>query len=231
MLNFIRAKKLNIFDQLKLEEYLLKNKKESFCLINEGTQSAIVLGASDKSEQLVNLNNAKKDNISLIKRFTGGGTVFVDQNTLFVTFIFSQEFLKIDLFPESIIGWAETFYKKILEKYNFQAKENDFVIDNKKIAGNALYIKKDRFLLHTSFLQDIEIDKMNGYLLMPIKTPAYRNNRSHLEFLMPLKNLFSKKFFVKKITDHLESIFKIKRYEYSKINLGSFTPKSKILTL
>ena len=230
MLNLVYTQNLNVFDQLTLEEYLLKNYNDSFCLINEGTSPAIVLGSSNKAKDLINIDNAKKENILLIKRFTGGGTVFVDQNTVFITFIFSKEKLKIPFFPESIIKWAETFYKKVFETINFKAIENDFVIDNKKVAGNALYIKKDRFLIHSSFLLDFEIEKINSYLLMPLKTPTYRNNRSHLEFLMPLKTFFSKEHFTKKIKDQLKAIFEINRYDYLKINLKTFNANSKILT-
>lgn len=229
MLNLIHKKNLNIFDQLKLEEYLLKNSKESFCIINEGSSSSIVLGVSNKLEELVNVYNVKKDNIPLIRRFSGGGTVFVDSNTLFVTFIFSKDLLKIDLFPEAIIRWAESFYKNIFQMKNFKAQENDFVIDEKKIAGNAKYIKKDRFLIHSSFLLDYEIKKINNYLLIPTKAPSYRNNRSHEDFLIPLKFIFSKEIFVKKIKDHIENSFKINFFDPTILDLKSFIFSTKLI--
>jgi len=231
MLNLIHTKKLNILDQLKLEEFLLKNSNDSFCLINEGYKSAVVLGISNKVDDLVNVSNVKKDKISLIKRFTGGGTVFVDLNTIFVTFIFSIDFLKIDLFPESIIKWAESFYKKIFKLKNFKAQENDFVINNKKIAGNAKYIKKNRFLLHTSFLLDYEIEKINKYLLFPKKTPKYRKKRSHEEFLFPLKSFFSKKIFIKKIKDQLKKTFLVKTFDHSFLKLNKFNFSTKLIKL
>jgi lipoate-protein ligase A len=43
-----------------------------------------------------------KDSIPVIKRFSGGGTVIVDENTLFVTFVCDDEFLneyKTKLYP------------------------------------------------------------------------------------------------------------------------------------
>lgn len=231
MLNFIHTKALNIFDQLKLEEFLLKNSNDSFCLINDGSLESIVLGISNKIEELVNISNVKKDPIQIIRRFTGGGSVFVDQNTVFVTFIFSKNILNIDLFPESIIKWSESFYKKVFEMNNFKANENDFIIDNKKIAGNAKYIKKDRFLIHTSFLLDYEIEKINKYLLIPLKAPIYRNNRSHNEFLIPLKSFFSKEFFIKKIKLELENIFKLNIFDYSKMNLENFNFTTKLIEI
>ncbi|KKN50693.1 hypothetical protein LCGC14_0630020, partial [marine sediment metagenome] len=113
-------------------------------------------------------------------------------NTIFVTFIFSKKSLDITFFPEPILRWAENFYKKVFEIENFKLIENDFVIDDKKIAGNAMYIKKDRFLLHTSFLMDFDDKKMKKYLKVPKIAPKYRKNRSHENFLSPLKEKYSK---------------------------------------
>ena len=209
MLNFIRTKNLNILDQLKIEEALLRTSKESFCIINEGCSKAVVLGISNDIEALVKNKNVQKDKVLLIKRFTAGGCVFVDEDTIFVTFIFSKRHLDITFFPEPILRWAHKFYKKVFENQNFHLLENDFVIDNKKIAGNAMYIKKDRFLLHTSFLFDFEIDNIEKYLKIPKIAPSYRKNRSHKDFLSPIKNIFSKDLFISKINKALKDLFLI----------------------
>ncbi|MFC2049520.1 lipoate--protein ligase family protein, partial [Chlamydiota bacterium] len=57
---------------------------------------------------------------------------------------------------------------------------------------NAQYIQKNRWLLHTSLLWDYTPDKM-GYLLLPKKRPAYRQDRSHTDFLSPLHPYFPSK--------------------------------------
>ena len=210
MLNFIHTKKLNILDQLKIEEHLLRHSDESYCLINEGTSKAVVLGISNDIKALVKNKDLKKDKILLIKRFTAGGCVFVDENTLFITFIFSKKSLSFTFFPEPILRWAENFYKKVFEIENFKLIENDFVIDDKKIAGNAMYIKKDRFLLHTSFLMDYDIEKMKKYLKIPKAAPKYRKNRSHECFLSSISKMFSKEVFVSKIKKILQKTFLVK---------------------
>jgi len=214
MLKFIHEKELNILNQLKIEEFLLKNLDDNFCIINEGTSSSIILGVSNNEEDLIEIKNAKKDKIPIIKRFTAGGSVFVDKKTLFVTFIFSKNSLPITFFPEPILRWAENFYKKVFELKNFKLIENDFVIDDKKIAGNAMYIKKDRFLLHTSFLMDFDNKKMKKYLKIPKAAPKYRKNRSHKSFLLSLKKILSKEIFVKKIKYRLDNIFELENISF-----------------
>ncbi len=225
MLNFIHTKKLNIFKQLKLEKKLLKEIDKPFCIINEGTASSIILGISNVAKDLVKIDLAQMDKIPIIQRFTAGGCVFVDENTLFVTFIFSKNFLSIPLFPESILKWAETFYKKVFKFKNFKLIDNDFAIGNKKVAGNAMYIKKDRFLLHTSFLLDYDIQKMKKYLKMPKKTPAYRKNRSHENFLYPLKKKYSKKEVISKIKFALKETF-VKLINWNLSDLNSVWEKN-----
>jgi lipoate-protein ligase A len=51
------------------------------------TKPTIVLGIGGKAAKLVQLEHVAKDGVPLLRRFSGGGTVIVDQDSLFVTFI------------------------------------------------------------------------------------------------------------------------------------------------
>jgi lipoate-protein ligase A len=188
-LNVVECKNLFIFDQLKLEEHLLHEQKENYLLINYGSKQAIVLGISQKKEDFINFTYWKSHPVPIIKRFSGGGCVFVDEQTIFITWIFNQESFSFPLFPENIHAKIFSFYKEAFSLKNFNFKENDYVIDNQKCAGNAQYIKKDRFLHHTSFLWDYQKENMS-YLLHPQKSPSYRQNRSHTDFLTILHKHF-----------------------------------------
>jgi lipoate-protein ligase A len=192
--------KKDIKDQLILEEKLLKEDDNSYFLINKSPSPSIVMGITNKEEDLVH-KEAKFDNIDIVRRFSAGGTVYLDENSVIVSFIFSKKDIDIEFFPEPIMRWAYGFYKDIFEMENFQLIENDFVINNKKIAGNAKYIKKDKFLLHTSFLWDFDICKISRYLKLPNKAPSYREKRDHFDFLSSIKNYFlDKNDFIEKIS-------------------------------
>jgi len=212
-----------------MEENLLRNSLDSYCIINEGSSEAIVLGISNDINALVKSEDVKNDNISLIRRFTAGGCVFVDENTIFVTFILSKKFLEITLFPESILRWAESFYKKVFEGKNFKLVENDFVIKDKKVAGNAMYIKKDRFLLHTSFLLNFDIAKLQKYLQIPEMAPKYRKNRSHANFLSSIKTIFSKDVFIAKIKKAMQNSFDIQLFDLSNVQASKTEYSTKII--
>ena len=179
-----------IFEQLKLEEALLRNDTRNWILIGEGSPPAIVMGISGKKEEMIDEKKVQALGIPLIKRFSGGGTVLVDENTLFVTFICQKELHDFPAYPEPILKWSEEIYKDVFPQENFALRENDFVFGEKKFGGNAQYIKKDRWLHHTSFLWDYS-SKYMDLLLIPKKIPKYRNDRRHQDFLCRLREHFS----------------------------------------
>ncbi len=144
------------------------------------------MGISGKPEELLNLDSIRGKHIPIIKRFSGGGTVIVDENTLFITFILAKDLLGIPAFPEPILRWSEKLYQKSWQIPGFQLRENDYCIGDLKCGGNAQYIKKDRWLHHTSFLWDYSSENMK-HLLLPAKRPKYRSDRPHDAFLTRLK--------------------------------------------
>lgn len=188
----IRLKNVPIFEQLLLEEELLRYDTRNFCLLNEGSSRAIVMGISGNPQELINTTALEKSPCPIIKRFSGGGTVIVDEDTLFISWICQKESFPFLPYPEKILEWSESIYQPALKIQGFHLRENDFVIDHKKCGGNAQYITKDRFLQHTSFLWDYNPANMD-YLLHPKKTPKYRAMRSHTDFLCSLKEHFHHK--------------------------------------
>lgn len=171
---------------LQREEKLLKA-RGNFCIINTGVKDAVVLGITSKEEELV--DKKAKGQIAILRRFSAGGCVLLDQGSIIVTFILESQRRH---FPEEILGWAYDFYKNAFNIPQLELKENDFTVGDKKCGGNALYIREKKYLLHTSFLFDFDEEKMK-LLLLPQKAPAYRQMRSHADFLVRLKQYFQDK--------------------------------------
>ncbi|KAL3894949.1 MAG: hypothetical protein SGPRY_013660, partial [Prymnesium sp.] len=103
----LRLRNVRILDALRVEEALFRCDRRSWLITNEwdphgGVCSltgarrsaeeavAIVLGISGKPSELVHTQRAAAEGVPLIKRFSGGGTVIVDTNTLFVSFIMAN---------------------------------------------------------------------------------------------------------------------------------------------
>ncbi len=173
-----------IIEQLYIEEALLRADDRNILLVNRGCPPAIVMGISGKHEELLHQEKVIKSDIPVIKRFSGGGTVIVDENTLFVTLICNAEDVPTKPYPREILEWGQQFFEPLIE--GIELRENDFVFGELKVGGNAQYIRKGRWLLHTSFLIDYCPKKME-LLKLPKKRPDYRNDRDHSDFLTTLK--------------------------------------------
>lgn len=191
-LHILHLKNYAILEQLQLEEALLRIDKRNYCLINEGSPPAIVMGISGKAEEFINQEKYLQKPIPLIKRFSGGGTVVVDEDTLFISFICERNFVDFVPYPEPIMRWTETIYRKTLCQPSFCLQENDYVIGEKKFGGNAQYLQKMRWLHHSTLLWNYKTELME-LLLHPKKVPPYRKSRSHLEFLTKLSDHISSK--------------------------------------
>lgn len=194
LVQLVRTSGLCILRQLRLEEKLLRSPGAgNWCLLNDGTPDrSVVLGISGKPHQLVDVRRALDDGVRVIKRFSGGGTVIVDRDTQFVTLVMNAAAVPdLALFPRQIMEWTGTLYGGrphgvFADVPGWQLRENDYVIGERKVGGNAQSISKDRWLHHTSFLWDFREETMK-YLTNPAKQPRYRANRSHSDFLAPLK--------------------------------------------
>lgn len=209
MLKLLELTRFPILEQLKLEEALLRNSDDHFCLLNYGSKPAFVLPASAKKELWL------EDTLPhpIVRRYTGGGCVVIDENTLFVTFVGPNSLLKESVTPSSLHRFHEPIYKSFIP--NFCRHENDYCMDTKKIGGNAQYITKNRFVHHTSFLWDFNLENMKG-LKHPPREPSYRKNRSHESFVTHLKDNFKSPLdFFEKLKD---------QFPFQKISIESIIP-------
>lgn len=202
--HFVALNELPIFEQLQLEEALLRTSQQNFCLINRGSPPAIVMGISGKVDELVDDSHYKQNPIPIIRRFSGGGCVLVGKETLFITFIFNKSDVDIGTCPKKLLEWTEELLQPAFGNVPFRVRENDYVIGDKKFGGNAQYFTKDRLLHHTSLLWNFCPHEMN-VLKMPPKMPDYRTSRPHGDFLTSLSSHFSsKEAFLSGITRALE---------------------------
>ena len=178
-----------IFDQLQLEEVLLRTDKRNWCLINIGSPPAVVMGRTQKPEEVVDFDEIQRQHLPLIRRFSGGGCVVIDEKTLFFTLILNEATAQCPLFPQAILSWCHTLIAPAFLPNTLLLQGHDFAFNEKKVGGNAQTIIRNRFLHHISFPWTWEEERMKT-LLHPQKEPDYRQKRSHTDFLDQLARYF-----------------------------------------
>ena len=157
----------------------------------EPTGYFVVLGYGNRAATEVHLSYCEGEQIPVLRRCTGGGTVLQGPGVLNYSL-----FLRIDESgPASSIAATNQFilsrHKAALASFlgaPVEARgQTDLAIGGLKFCGNAQRRKKHFLLFHGSFLLHFDIDLLEKTLPMPSRQPDYRVNRSHSDFLMNLR--------------------------------------------
>lgn len=84
-----------------------------------------------KPSELLELGSVLKDQVPVIRRFTGGGTVIVDKDTVFVTFICNKDDVPgVQPYPRSIMSWSGLLYSQMFQGIgDFQLRENGILVE------------------------------------------------------------------------------------------------------
>ncbi|QHX37027.1 lipoate--protein ligase [Spiroplasma sp. BIUS-1] len=149
---------------LATEEYFVKSKKYSepilFLWQNDNT---IVVGRNQNAAWEINLQNAQKDSVNIVRRNSGGGTVFHDLGNMNFSIIYTDtENKAVSLFSSMLEPVIETLNKlKVPAKFSGR---NDIELNGKKISGNAMWKHEDRFLQHGTILFNANLEKLTNYL-------------------------------------------------------------------
>ena len=163
---------------LATEEYLLHNREEDYVVLSINDPS-VIIGKHQCVHKEVNTRFTISLNIPVLRRISGGGTVYHDQGNLNFAFIRNSEPGKqIDfrLHSTPVINYLQSAGIDA----RFEGK-NDIRVGDLKISGNAEHVYRERVLHHGTLLFDADLDAMKRYL-KPVtsgyETRAVESNRS-----------------------------------------------------
>lgn len=149
------------FFNLALEEILLKNRKEEFLILGVNDPS-VVIGKHQVLHREVNTRFVTEKNIPVIRRISGGGTVFHDNGNLNFSFIIQSEAGKQVDFRKYTLP-VISFLSSLGVEANLVGK-NDLKINGFKISGNAEHIHRNRVLHHGTLLFNTSLDLLRNSL-------------------------------------------------------------------
>lgn len=177
---------LNSSDYYLPDIQLLEKESKRF-MIWIPDESYIVLGASNKAEDALFLENVKRDNISVLKRPSGGQTVMLTPNNLIIAVAFSDP---NSVKPKDVFNQMNMLIIGALEESGITNLRlsgiSDIAILEKKILGSAIYRSKDKLLYHAVLNLGEPASTFEKYLKHPSKEPDYRKGRKHTDFVTSL---------------------------------------------
>lgn len=163
---FINNQSTNPYFNLALEEYLFKGEEDAVMLWRN--DNAIVVGKHQNTISEINYPVVVDKGIDVVRRLSGGGTVFHDLGNLNFTFIQTGEREKLVDFTRFLGPVIEGLNKMGLETY--QGKRNEIMLKGKKISGNAEHTFKSRVLHHGTLLFDTDLSVLiNSLRVNPLR--------------------------------------------------------------
>ena len=166
---------------------LLKKKTNQF-LIWIPDKVYIVLGASNNPADALNMDMVEKDQITVLKRPSGGQTVILTPNNIIIAAVY---FDKKTMQPKDVFQQINKLIISTIEHTGIHDLSlmgiSDIAISGKKILGSAIYRSKDALLYHAVLNLGEPSITFERYLKHPSKEPEYRQGRSHAEFVTSLK--------------------------------------------
>jgi len=214
MFYYISKSKQAAFNQAT-EEYFLKNFDDNFYMLYQNV-AAIIVGKHQNTLAEINLDKCQEQGVEIVRRLSGGGTVFHDEGNLNYCFISKGkkgELINFRKYSQPVID--------VLQSLNVNAKfegKSDLTIDGLKFSGNASHIYRNKVLQHGTMLFSSDLSRLNSLLKVnPLKfrDRGVRSIRSrvtnisdHLSAPLNIDELQDR------IVQHMQSLFpEVKAYE------------------
>lgn len=179
------------------EEYFVKNKKEPIFMLWQNTAS-VVVGKHQNALKEINLNYLNEKNIPVIRRISGGGTVYHDLGNINYSFIDNGN-------RESLVNFKK-YSQPILDvliSLGINARlvgKSDLKIGELKFSGNASHVYKNTVLHHGTLLFSSDLNILETSIMA--KTEKFED-----------KAVQSKRSLVTNIQNHLQKPITINEFK------------------
>jgi lipoate-protein ligase A len=176
---------LDPYWNLSLEDFFLRSKEFSklkVLFIWRSTPS-VVMGRFQNPWLECDLPKMAQDKVQVVRRQSGGGSVYIDQGNLNFSFIG-------DINADDNYN----FFFNSLSSLNIPFERNkrfDLLVDGKKISGSAFKNTKDSSMHHFSLLVETPLEKISKYLFHQRPLIETKSIRSTCTEVVSLKSAFN----------------------------------------
>ena len=154
----------------------------------ESPRVFIVVGRIGKIEEDVKVKVAESDGVPILRRASGGGTVVQGPGCLNYTLVLSKQEHPVLNDLRRSYAWISQKVIDALKPLGVEAvfrSVSDIAVagSEKKFSGNAQKRGKNYVLHHGTILYNFDLSLISRYLTIPKDVPAYRQGRSHTDFV------------------------------------------------
>lgn len=167
---------------LALEEYVLRNfPAGTDYLLFYINEPSIIIGRNQNTLEEINLDFIENKALKVVRRMSGGGTVYHDFGNLNFSFITDHDVKSLNnfkKFTQPVIN--------VLNKIGVPAElkgRNDIVVNDKKISGNAQFSTGKRMFSHGTLLVNSELEEVVKALnvkMSKIQSKGHKSVRSRV---------------------------------------------------
>ena len=142
---------------IALEAWLFENITEDVFLLYQN-QASIIVGKHQNAQSEVNVPFVLRENIPVVRRISGGGTVYQDLGNINYCIISTNESNQIDY---------KRHLNPLISALNCLqidveiGKNNELICQGLKISGTAQHVSKGKTLHHGTLLFNTNLDKLN----------------------------------------------------------------------
>ena len=164
------------FFNFALEYYFMTQRRpDDGLLLFWRVEPTLMIGRNQNTQSEIDEDFARRNGIHIVRRLSGGGTIYTDENTWQYSFIVPKSKDGVDFKPytDQIVA---TLCKLGVPAY-FSGR-NDILVSGRKISGSAQYIGRDVLLHHGSLLFGTDLERMAACLRVPEDKLASKGVRS-----------------------------------------------------
>lgn len=175
----------NAYFNIASEEYLLTHFPTEDIFLLYVNAPSIIVGKFQNTLAEINLDYVREKDIKVVRRMSGGGTVYHDLGNLnfsFHTLLGQNDFGDFSVFTQPVL--------RMLNKLGVPAElkgRNDLLVEGRKFSGNAKLARQGKMIQHGTILLDSEMEVLGEALKAnPLKfiDKATKSNRSRVTNLI-----------------------------------------------
>ena len=148
------------------DKVLLNLYSEDMLLLYSRSRPCVSIGRFQKIDDAVNIEYVKKNNISVVRRISGGSSIYSDEKQITYSLIVSKDRLPVS--RNDSFATVCSAVVAALERLGIRGKYkpiNDILVNGKKISGGAQARSDKAVLQHGSIILDVDEDRVNCSLI------------------------------------------------------------------